>query len=144
MNVLVLIIGLISFLGLFAGFFLAKITSYELKDGQKYFLIVRKALFLIICALAVYESGYLFIAIGILLIGSLLFLAKDFSDLMFAVLIFPIAISSSVTIPALVFFYALVDSAILVHNKFDWLDILKKRFYFPLLLVLLYFSLQLF
>ncbi|MBR9691031.1 hypothetical protein GOV08_05090, partial [Candidatus Woesearchaeota archaeon] len=69
-------LSIITVIGLFVGWFIAKNTEEELKDGLKYFRILSLAVLfsLILLTLQLFYNLYLSIAISLALIASILYL----------------------------------------------------------------------
>ena len=118
---------LISFLGQFIGWFIANRTEEELKDGNKYFLVLTNLLIVSLILFSIYYSFNIYLLIIGLIIG--FFINREY--LFFSVL----AMRNDVLLNSLIFIYGLPYGSLNYKSiKVLFMNILF--FFIPFLLLL--------
>ncbi|MFH1770751.1 MAG: hypothetical protein ABH828_04295 [archaeon] len=139
------IISIICFLGLFVGLIIGKYTKEELKEGRKYFLMLMKALFILIVFYSFYDLGVWWLGLIFLVLFSLVMFSmeKFFYRTSYAVsavlLVFSFFNLSSI-IPYLVFFYSFPAGTLVYYEtkKNRVSETLKKYYLFLVVIVVLF------
>ena len=119
---------LISFLGQFIGWFIANRTEEELKDGNKYFLVLTNLLIVSLILFSIYYSFNIYLLIIGLIIG--FFINREY--LFFSVL----AMRNDVLLNSLIFIYGLPYGS-LNYKSIKILFMNIPLFFIPFLLLFL-------
>lgn len=142
--------SIISYLGLLAGVILVKMAPEEQNPGKKYFILIKKIIFLLIIAflLAYYQINFIFSSF-LLLFLFILMLAKKIrlekSALAYFFLGIVLSLSSKFTDlfiieSALVFLYGIAAGSLLLKQKSEnYREIFVSNLWFFAPVVILYF-----
>lgn len=137
-------ISLLSYLGIFAGYFILMSAPEEKKPGMKYFIGLNYLLFFILAVAAILIRFDVLISIICLLAAALFILIKKYqlyiTYILSAFLLYFFYNSDKFLIfPALIFAYGLVAGAIIFdakHKKESFLKLFVYS-YFPIITILL-------
>ena len=114
-----LAVSVICFLGLFVGLVIGYFAKEELKPGKKFFLLLQKALFVLVVFVLFFEFDIWFLGLLLLIFFSIIlfYLQKDYHRLVYFVLALFLMISffnSPSIIPLFVFFYGFPTGSLFI------------------------------
>lgn len=135
-------LSIITVIGLFVGWFIAKNTEEELKDGLKYFRILSLAVLfsLILLTLQLFYNLYLSIAISLALIASILYLphklkAYTIYGILAIIFSFIMKNSNSYIVPSLIFVHNMSKASAIYYIEKK--QAIKKIFLLSILFLIL-------
>jgi len=136
--------ALLTSLGLLAGFILARYVKEELKDGDRYFLILKDILAVVILAMLFVATWNVFvIVIGLIFMFILYFNRKNYlinvEYALLGILFFLAFTLQNKIVMALIFVYGLPAGTHYYAHKKKWLDIVVSILVFMVVAVGLFF-----
>lgn len=128
---------IVSYLGLYVGLALAKISPEEIKPGRRYFMLLEKILFIIIMAVALYGlfTSAKFIYFSLLLIAAVIaFFIKKMKFHSYYILFAILASFNDMILISLIFVISLPIGTLLADKVTQPL----KYIYYPVLSIIIY------